>query len=236
MDFGLLIGPAVVAAVISGLVATIGFLITSGTSITLHKEKLKADIDLAERKFALDARLADRKKRQDLAEEVLSGFYEVRDVMMSIRSPGGYEGEGKTRKRDPLESENEAQRKDAYFAILERLEARHEVIAKLRSRKYRMAAWFGGDAIKPFQMLHEAIVNVTVSAQMLVRTAGDGSRQINPSSHQKWEAAIWWGAPDPDPVATKIDEAIVGIENICQPILQETESRSATEQDNRFLR
>jgi len=231
MEWYPLIGPAVVAALVSGVISVVGFIVSSRTARGIHQEKLafddklaerKFDFDkqLAERKFALDARLADRKRHQDLAEEVLVGFYEVHDLMMAVRSPGGYESEGKSRKRDPGENEDVAREKDTYFAILERFDARREPVAKLMSRQYRMVAWFGEEAAVPFKTLHEAIVNVTVSAQMLVRCAGDGGRRANTTSWTKWEEAIWWGLGDPDPVATKIDKAIEDIERVCRPILK----------------
>lgn len=74
----LLLVPAVVAAVISGLVAVIGFFISARTVRRTHTEKLtldreladrkaNADIGLAEKKFTFDLELADRKANADIA-------------------------------------------------------------------------------------------------------------------------------------------------------------------------
>jgi len=119
MDWGSFIGPAVVAAGVSGIVTVVGLIVSTRTARALHTEKLafdreqatqklafderlaerkvNADITLAEKKVALDASLADRKRRQDLAEEVLSSFYQMKDIIRAIRSPMSYEGEGKDR-------------------------------------------------------------------------------------------------------------------------------------------
>ena len=43
------------------------------------------------------------KRRMELAEEVLALFYQARDIIQSIRSPGGYVGEGQSRKQAPDE-------------------------------------------------------------------------------------------------------------------------------------
>jgi hypothetical protein len=87
MDWGAsFIGPAVVA--VSGIVSVVGLIVSTQTARAIHTEKLafderlaerkvNADIALAEKKIALDASLADRKRRQDLAEEVLSGFFQI---------------------------------------------------------------------------------------------------------------------------------------------------------------
>ena len=44
------------------------------------------------------------KRKYELAEEVLSCFYEVSDSFDAIRNPAGYIGEGKTRKRNENET------------------------------------------------------------------------------------------------------------------------------------
>ena len=70
MDWTSLIGPAVVAAVISSLVAVIGFWFNARTARAIHAEKLAFDRDQASQKLAFDERLADRKFEfdKDLAE------------------------------------------------------------------------------------------------------------------------------------------------------------------------
>jgi len=230
MEASQLIGPAVVAAIVAGVITVIGMVVSSRTAKRLHLEKLafdeklaerkfEFDKEIAERKFSLDARLSDRKRQQDLAEEVLAGFCEIRDLMRAVRSPAGYEGEGKTRRREPGETDDIARQKDSYFAVLERFELRRETIARVMSREHRMAAWFGAEVEVPFRELHEALVRVTISARMLVMCAGDGTRRSDPPSWKKWESDIWWGVEDPDPIATKIDAVVARIDQICRPIL-----------------
>src|SRR5580700_1352141 len=99
MDYTSLIGPAVVAAAVSGFISVVGLIVSTRTAHFLHAaklgfdreqaerkanadialatRKLEADLALAGKKFELDARLTDRKRRQDLAEKVLSGFYQM---------------------------------------------------------------------------------------------------------------------------------------------------------------
>jgi hypothetical protein len=232
-DWTSFIGPAVVAAVVAAIISLVVAFINRGTTIKLHKERLDqedalakkkadADIALAERKFELDASLADRKRRQDLAEEVLSGFYQVAAIMRSVRSPMSYEGEGKDRPKVAGETESMGRLKDTYYAIIARYEHNREAIGNLMSKRHRMAAWFGAAADAPFQELLEAINLVIIGAQSLIRYAGDenGVRKTNLNLWHKWEGSIWWGAEDPDPIATKIDAATKKIEDICKPVLQ----------------
>ncbi len=54
MDWTSLIGPAVIAAVVSGIVAVIGFIVSTTTARTIHTEKLDFDRHLAQQKFEFD--------------------------------------------------------------------------------------------------------------------------------------------------------------------------------------
>jgi hypothetical protein len=51
MDFSSLIGPAVVAAGVSGVISVISLVVSNRTARRLHTEKLGFDSQLAERKF-----------------------------------------------------------------------------------------------------------------------------------------------------------------------------------------
>lgn len=224
-------GIAVIAAGSSFIAGLLGTSITTLTTRRTHKERLRADEqlaerrfkfdqDLAEKRFALDSALADRKRRQDLAEEVLSGFYQVRDIMQTVRSPISYSSEAEGRQKPEHEPEDVGRQRDAYYAILARLDARREPIANLMARRYRMAAWFGPKAEEPFQTLHEAIAKVSSSASNLVRWSGPDAERIDRDLWQRMEGNIWWEASDPDPIDAKVKEAIAAAEAICRPALE----------------
>lgn len=61
MDWGALIGPAVVAAVVSGAVAIVGYRINARTARTIHSERLAFEKRLTELKFGNDKELAEKK-------------------------------------------------------------------------------------------------------------------------------------------------------------------------------
>jgi hypothetical protein len=110
MDWTSLIGPAVVAAAIAGIISVINLLLNRATTLTTHSQRLafdreqaerkvSADFSLAEKKLSLDRAFAAWKRRTEFAEEVLTDFYQAHEVIMGARSPGIFEGEGKTRPR-----------------------------------------------------------------------------------------------------------------------------------------
>jgi hypothetical protein len=131
MDYSSLIAPAVVAAVISGVVSTIGIWISTRTTKAIHGERVAfdreqaerrfdAEIALAQKKVALDKALETWKRRTELAESVLADFYKAREIVHSVRSPGGSAGEDNTRQKEPWENEDDARILNSYFRTVER--------------------------------------------------------------------------------------------------------------------
>lgn len=231
MDFSLLIGPAIVAAVISAFVTATGIIVSSRTANKIHKERLdfdkaiaqrKFDFDtaLAERKFNFDIELSNRKRRIELAEETLAECYRIKDSIRAIRSPMSYEHESKSREKDSGESEGTSRLKDAYYAPLSRLDARNETIAPFMARRYRMKAAFGTAAEKPFDLIHDILTEIQVSAQMLIMSINDEPQEAaDRELRKKWKQSIWWAGEDGE-IEAKINLAISEMENICRPVLE----------------
>lgn len=230
---GDLVGPAVVAAVVSGIVTTIGFFINRSTTLATHKEKLDADRDLAERRFSFEKELAerkvrldmqaqDRRRRQELAEDLIAGFHEVADIMRSVRNPLGYQGEGSTREKGENETPEETQRLNARFVIHERYNKHRETVTRLMSREYRAIAWFGPEIVLPFQTLHQAINEVFIANEMLAdydRVRGEP--MDNPKQRSEWRRTVFGAGDESDKVSSKIDSAVKLIETVCRPVLED---------------
>ncbi len=226
--------PAVIAAIFGLIGVIVGATLTAflqwkllGRRIDadgdLAERKFRFDCQLAERKFSLDTRLADRKRRQDLAEEILAGFYEFRQMMRAIRSPMTFAGEGGSRIRASYEVDDVKKTKDSYFAIIERFERRSESFSQLMSREYRARAWFGSAIAEPFSKANSTLHKVLLSARMLVDHVGEDRADEMRRLKSEWQENIWWGAADPDRIESAINEAISGVEAICMPVLSETE-------------
>lgn len=233
MDWGSFIGPAVVAAAVSGVVTTIGFLVNRSTTLKTHQQKIEADKELAERRFTfdkdlaerkatLDARASDRKRRQDLAEELIAGFYEINDIMRSVRSALGYEGEGSTRQKGENETPEDTKRLNKAFVVTERFNRHREQFAKIMSREYRAVAWFGADINRPFSMAREALNEVFIASEMLAETERyPATTQEDRDMRLEWRRTIWATNTDKDKIAAKLREALQLVEATCRPVLQE---------------
>ncbi|HXT40143.1 MAG TPA: hypothetical protein VN887_08975 [Candidatus Angelobacter sp.] len=163
------------------------------------------------------------KRKTELAEDVLSGFYQIRDIVRAIRSPMSFSGESKDRPKEEHESEVESRLKDSYYVTIARYDEHGKAIADLMTKQYRMKAMFGAEAVEPFIQLHRILSEIIVAARMLI-TTDDRERSGNSPTVvdqcRKWEAVIWWGAEEKDALEKKLDSAILEMERVCRPILE----------------
>jgi hypothetical protein len=243
VDWSSLIGPAVIAAGVSGVVTIVGFIVSNRTARALHTEKLEAerklterkidaDIALAERKLTADITLAERKfqydrdldawkRRTTLAEEVLAEFYHGKDIIDAARAPGSLGGEGDTRPREAWETEEDSRLLDSYYWPVERLDKRQEFFSQFLAKRYRFIALFGSDANQPFLDFWRVRGEILVAVRMLISTHRQRHMGSLPEERKQWETTMGWVHLPVDPIAARLDGVIEAIEKICRPAIQD---------------
>lgn len=232
MDYAALIGPAVVAAAVSGLVTIVGNFSSNRSSRTINSERIASEKDLAERKFQAETGLAERRFKHEQAlhdyrrtvefgEDLLSSFYKLKDVVRAVRGPFSYGDEGATRKRRPNEIEAEAQRRDGFYVPIVRLQNETNFISELLSKKYRAQAVFGNDVQRAFELAVQTLNAIQIASNMLVENVGQPSN--DPEFWRGLEKDIWdTSRPDkPDQLAQKVLDAIAIIEKAVRPTLSQ---------------
>src|SRR5665213_1851617 len=108
------------------------------------------------------------KRKAELAESVLAAFYEARDIINAVRSPATHAGEGHTRERYTLETEEVSHQLDMYFATIERLDNKSDFFSKIHAQRYRFQAIFGADSASSFESLFRIRTEIAVAAHMLM--------------------------------------------------------------------
>lgn len=192
----------------SDWVETLGILIASGTAVWgILKWRLQM---ISQRKM-------------ELAEEVLSAFYEAEDVIRAARSPGSFGGEGRSWRTtdDADNTQHELARVDAYFAPAERLFKERKFFARLKALQYRFRAVFGEQAQKHFDSVWDARHRVIISSTMLARISRErleGAEGLDSETSKEWEAHIW-AINETDEISQRVKQAVEAIESICQPVL-----------------
>lgn len=170
------------------------------------------------------------KRKYELAEEVLSLFYEVQEAISIIRSPLGYSGEGQTRKRTENEDPKDTEVLDRAYTVIERYEKNKDPFNKLRAIKFRFKAVFGKETAKPFNRIAKLTNKIlTVSTFLGNRYWKDqGNRIFKEGEFEKhlkrmheYEAIIWEGHEDgKDEIKKEVSEIIKEIEEICTQIIR----------------
>jgi hypothetical protein len=161
------------------------------------------------------------RRKAELAEETLAIFYQARDLLAWVRTPGSLGGESETRLTEDNEDDDTRRKRNAYFWPIERLNKEAEFWGRLEASRYRFRAIFGNEAAKPFERLRSIRIGIQQSARSLIRISGQWQPGSEPPGHQeqvdRWEAEIGWGSEHEDKVAKEIDAAISAIERTCRP-------------------
>ena len=232
MELGNLIGPAGVAAGVSGLIAVIGLLVNRSTTIRLHTDKLGADQRLAERKIDADIALAKRKfdydrhqaifkRRFELAEVLLAEAYRYRSLMKFVRNGASFGAEGETRPAADHESENVKRQRNNYYVPQERIHAHDEFLSAMFARRTTAQALFGEDADKAFDLFNRSIHRVRVASGLLVDWTKD-HEEVDRDLMKKLRDDIWEPMAEhnkTNEIGAMIDEGVELLENLCKPVL-----------------
>lgn len=222
MAWSSFIGPAVVAAVVSGIIAVIGMLVTRSTTLGIHREKIEADQLLARQKFDYDKQQAVFKRRFELAEQFLADTYRLKSLLDYVRNGAAFSDEGATREASESESESLKRRRDVYFVPAERLIKESDFLSSMSARRESCQAHFGPKAEEAYALMNGAVHKVRVASGLLVSWTND-RREVDTETMQKLEGDIWAGMAEirgGDTIGADIKKAVALVEEICGPVLK----------------
>ena len=225
------VGPAVTAAVVSGVISAVSLIIGRSTTLTTHRQKIDADRNLAEKKVEADIALAkakfdyDReqaifKRKFELAEQILSDAYRFQSMMTYVRNGFAFNDEAKDRVRDESEPDHVKRMRDSYFVPQARLQLENEFLGAMFARRTACHAHFGADADKAFGLLHQALHETRVASQLLVEWTSE-HEDVDKDTMKKLRNDIWQHQAkyrNEDNIGEKIDGAVKICESLCQPV------------------
>ncbi len=174
-------------------------------------------------------REAKWKRKYELAEEVLSLFYECKEKISIIRSTIGYVGEGRTRKRFENEKPEETEIMDSAYVFIERYEREKEPFLKLQTLKFRFIAVFGKRANEPFDEIRKIINEIMSAANRLGSRYWKDQSRRNFTDQQfdrhlaemkKYENIVWASFEEDDDIEKKVNACIKKIETYCLDIMK----------------
>lgn len=166
------------------------------------------------------------KRKIELAEEVLALFYQAKDAIAAIRSPVGFGGEGKTRKRGEQESAKVSEALDQAYVLIERYYGHSELFSRLQVLRYRFKAQHGIDAAKPFDDLGLVVNKLVGSARTIAMYTGrefhfPTQAQADAADRQLRDAEkVYYAGFEDDPIAPEVDGILGVIEQTCRAIIE----------------
>ena len=170
------------------------------------------------------------KRRIELAEDVLTLFYEAQDAIRYIRNPFSNTAESEGRQKSEDEDPKDSLALDRAYVVFARYEKKMEVFNRLQAIRYRFIARFSPEATGAFDQLNLVTRKIFSAAGLLGRVywrkqdqAFRTEKQFNnfQENAEKYEGIFWEGSSDPDPINPLVQKAITDIERICRPIIEE---------------
>ena len=166
------------------------------------------------------------KRKYELAENVLSLFYQAKESISRIRSILTSVDEGKTRKREERELHPDIL--DKAYVFHERWKKEEIIFNKLKESKFKFRAIFGKESIEPFDKIDEIIkdiykANCKLRDNYWIRRNEKMPKEVfnkHLSELQENEAMLWEGYKEKDEIVKRIERAIDEIEHICNKSLK----------------
>ena len=164
------------------------------------------------------------KRKYELAEDVLSKFYESQQDIKNIRSPLGFSDEGKTRQKSDSETKEESAIYDKAHVAFERFERNKEVIEKLQSLKFRFITVFGREHEKLFDELTKIINEIFFASREIAGIRLGEYGEMEPSEKGKklreLQKIIYWTTKlEDDPIEQRVQKLIKDVEGVCKKII-----------------
>src|SRR4051794_40725357 len=150
------------------------------------------------------------KRRAELAEHVLTGFYQVQDIFKGARSPLVLQHEMRPRQGVP-----DAVATDASYAPFQRLSEHRDFLSDFRARKYAFAAVFGSKKAEPFDEITRIHSEIVSAVDDLIKYK-DWNEPTNREYLRSMKRVAFRtsSAGETDEIAARIEAAVKAIESL----------------------
>jgi len=167
-------------------------------------------------------REAKWKRKYELAEEVLANLYESHQAIRIIRSPIGFEGEGKSRKIGKNETPKETEIYNQAYVARERFERNNSSLKKLNSLKFRFIALYGKEYEKYFDKFSQTINKIFFASDQIARVKlGEygNDTKLRGEIIQESRTNLYARIDENDNIEKELQDAINEIKNVCRKVI-----------------
>lgn len=170
------------------------------------------------------------KRKIELAEEVLATFFEIKDVIATIRNPFSSNSESKSREKGEHETKEESELLDRGYIVFERYEAHKEAFVKFNTLKYRFMASFGPETEDIFTDCNKILNSIFISARQLAKhywqrqglaLMKDDEFQKHLDGMHKHEGVFWDSMDEEDVIRKQLESVQVKLDAVTKPCFEE---------------
>lgn len=214
----------VTAAIVSGIIGTFSALVSIGITALVSRdnareqrrldqklsgEKANAEIELAQRRFRLEIKLADWKRKTELADIVLASFYNLQFIIDEVRAP--FVG---VAEMTPMEGVDDSVATKSDYAPVRRLGQYKSFFSEFHARRNTFAVLFGSDTTKYFDDALRIRNRIYYAVEHLLKWPN--WERDNFAEWQKTSRIAFDHHDENDPIRPAVDEIVKAVEDVCR--------------------
>jgi hypothetical protein len=164
------------------------------------------------------------RRKAELAEDLIAGFYEARDIFMSARSPGALGSEYESIDLSGIKGHDYEEQLKTFYLPVSRIDRSRDTLAALHARRYQARVLFGQEIDEPFGTLRTVEAQIRTSFNMLRRlvlaAGSSGSDPWNDPRFIEHEGRLFHAGEPEDAVKNELKKAVAEVERLCGPAIQ----------------
>lgn len=160
------------------------------------------------------------RRRLELAELVLTSFYQMREIIEDARNPLVLATE-----MLPIPGIPDKVILNGIYAVTQRLKPFSDHISDHRTKRHQFAAVFGIEAAKPWDEIEAVLSELHAATGSLIDLGGERPPPDDPNlnfyiAQRQILSRGLSRKKHMDPITSRLDAAVTAIESICRPIIQ----------------
>lgn len=157
---------------------------------------------------------ASGRRRMELAEDLLAGFYQAEQVIRRLRLAAVLAKDGKTRPRSNSETPEQERRRDRAYARIEFLKDYDAFFSAIHSKKFRAMAILGENAKNSFDKLEDVIFEINRAVGSVIY-----DDECNTDSSEA-EYILTYFRTGPDKITPMLESIVRQAEELYEPVLR----------------
>lgn len=160
------------------------------------------------------------RRKVEVAEDVLAGFYRVREIIFDARAPFV-----RAQEMQAGEGEDPELIAKSGYAPWRRIKSQWPFLMEWRSKRHTFAAWFGRESSTPYDEIERVLTEIRAAVESLVEHHEVPHSTIEYRDFIQFTRRIAFRTTPPkeeDAVTKRVDDAVAAVEATCRPVIEES--------------